>query len=118
MSKIHVLTGNQNTFTAVVHIATPAGNNSAGVLWSDAIKNSGRAKSVMTVGSGPGQITQSELDSIIAGTTIEGVFVWGDDPSFTNTQRLADLDLRATQLTNDLLAQYGQELKYFGFTRT
>lgn len=118
MSKIHVISGNGRVFTVVVHIATPAGNNAAGVAWSDAVKNSGRAVSVMTVGTGPGQITSAEMALITAGTLIEGTFKWDDDPALNNAQRQADLDLRATQLTNELLARYADELRYFGFTRT
>lgn len=118
MSKIHVLTGgSNNVYSVVVHIASPVGNNAAGVPWSDAVKNSGRALSVLKVGTGPGQILQAELDSIIAGTLIEASFSWGDNPIWTNTERIADLDLRATQLTTELLARWGAELRYFGFVR-
>lgn len=116
MSKIHILTGsNSGIFTAIVHIATPVGNNAAGTLWSDAIKNSGRNISRMKVGTGAGQILQAELDQITAGTLIEGTFQWQDDPALNNTQRVADLSLRATQMTNDLLARYAIELNYFGY---
>lgn len=118
MSKIHVLEGSGiNTFTVAVHAATPAGNNAAGTLWADAIKNSGRATSIMAVGNAAGQITQAEMNQVQGGTVIEGVFQWGDDPAWTNAQRQADLDLRATQLVTELLARYQQELKYFGFVR-
>ena len=120
MSKIHVLTGSgSNLYTVVVHIAAPVGNNSAGVSWVDALKNSGRAtESLLTVGNGAGQITQAELNQIQAGTLIEGAFQWGDNPGWTNAQRIADLDIRATQLTNELLARYAAELKFFGFVRS
>jgi hypothetical protein len=119
MAKIHVLEGSgNNVFTVVVHATTPAGNNAAGIPWTDAIKNSGRATSILTVGTGPGQIQNAEMNSITNGALIEGSFAWGDDPTWTNTQRQADLDLRASQLVTELLARYQQELKYFGFTRT
>jgi hypothetical protein len=118
MSKIHVLEGaGHNLFTVVVHANTPAGNNSAGTSWADAIKNSGRATSILTVGTGPGQIQQNEMNSITNGAIIEGSFQWGDDPAWSNAQRTADLDIRAQQLVDELLARYSQELKYFGFTR-
>jgi hypothetical protein len=118
MAKLHVLEGNpgSNSFTVVVHIATPAGNNSAGIAWSDALKNAGLNRTQMTEGVGPGLITTAEKQAIEAGTLIEGSFRWGDTPEWNNAQRQADLDLRATQLTNELLADYGQRLKYFGFT--
>lgn len=119
MAKIHVLEGNTNNlYTVAVHATTPAGNNAAGTAWSDAIKNSGRATSILTVGNGPGQIATNEMNQITAGTIIEASFQWGDDPAWTNAQRQADLDLRATQLTTELLARYQAELRYFGFTRT
>lgn len=119
MAKIHVLTGGSpNVYTVVVHATTPAGNNSAGVPWTDAVRNSGRATSILTVGTGAGQILQNEMNQITNGEIVEGSFHWGDDPTWNNTQRQTDLDLRATQLVNELLARYAQELKYFGFTRT
>ena len=119
MAKIHVIDGNTNNlYTVVVHATTPAGNNGAGIPWSDAIKNSGRAVSVLTVGNGAGQVQTNEMNQITAGSLIEAVFQWGDDPAWNNTQRQADLDLRASQLVAELLARYQQELKYFGFTRT
>lgn len=119
MAKIHVLSGaGLNTFTVVVHANTPAGNNSAGTAWTDAIKNSGRATSILTVGTGAGQIQNNEMNAITNGTIIEGSFQWGDDPAWTNAERQADLDLRASQLVSELLARYQQDLKYFGFTRT
>lgn len=119
MAKIHVLSGDSNNlYTVVVHATAPSGSNLAGVLWSDAIKNSGRAKTILTVGNGAGQITQSEMNQITSGALIEAVLHWGDDPTWTNAQRVVDLDLRATQLTTELLDRYNAELKYFGFTRT
>lgn len=119
MAKIHVLRrSGHHTFTVAVHVAVPNGNNAAGTAWSDAIKNSGRATSIMEVGNGAGQITQAEMDQITAGTVVEGVFQWGDNSAWTNPQRLADLDLRADQLASELLARLADELQYFGFTRT
>jgi hypothetical protein len=109
--------GGGDVFNVVVHIATPAGNNSAGVLWTDAVKNSGRNTSVLSVGNGAGQITQAEMNTLTAGTIVEGVMQWQDDPSLSNAQRIAALDAAANQLGTELLARYSQELKYFGFVR-
>ena len=118
MAKIHVLRGNgPNVYAVAIHVNTPAGNNLAGVPWSTAIVNSGRNHTEMTIGTGSGQISQAEVDQITAGTLIEAVLMWGDDPAWTNPQRLADLDLRATQLAAETVARIQQELKYFGFTR-
>lgn len=118
MAKIHVLSGNTNNlYTVVVHATVPAGNNSAGTTWADAIKNSGLATSILTVGTGAGQILQNEMNQITGGTIVEGSFQWGDDPAWSNAERQADLDLRATQLTTELLTSLQKQFKYFGFTR-
>lgn len=118
MAKIHVLTGSgTNIYTVAVHATTPAGLNAAGILWSDAVKNSGRAVSILTVGNGPGQIQTNEMNQITNGALIEGVMQWGDDPAWTNAERTSDLDIRASQLVTELLDRYSRELKYFGFTR-
>jgi len=117
MAKIHVLTsGSVNNYVVAVHAPTPAGNNLAGFLWSDVLKNSGRAKSILTVGTGVGQISNAEMNQISNGAIIEGVLNWDDDPAWTQPQRLADLEARANILIAELLARYNQELKYFGFT--
>lgn len=118
MAAIHVLgaTGN-NTYTVVIHATTPAGNNSAGVPWSTAIKNSGRAVSVLTVGTGAGQTNQAEMNAILGGTIIEASLTWGDNPAWTDAQRIADIDLRATQLIAETIENLKRDLKFFGYTR-
>lgn len=119
MSKIHVLTtsGSANTYQVVVHDPTPAGNNSAGILWSDAVKNSGRAKTVMTEGSGAGQITTVEKASVEAGTTLEGAFEFLDDPAWNATARNAALDAKASACVAGLESDLAKALKWFGATR-
>lgn len=117
MSAIHLLTNGGGAYNVVIHIATPVGNNSAGFLWSDCIKNSGRNSTSLSVGTGPGQITQAEADQIAAGTLIEASMQWGDDPSLSNAQRLAALDVAASHLSSDVLARYAADLKYFGLVR-
>lgn len=117
MSSIHVIQGRNNVYSVVVHVATPAGNNAAGVAWSTAIKNAGRAKTVMQVGSGAGQITTAESNDVTNGAVLEGVFQWQDNPAWTNAERIADVELRAQQLRDELLARVQDELKFFGYTR-
>lgn len=117
MARIHVLqAAGVDTYTVVVHAPTPAGNNSAGIAWSTALANAGLATTVMTVGNGPGQISQSEANQIAAGTVLEGTMQWGDNPAWTNAERQADLALRANQLIAELQARYAAQLKFFGAT--
>ncbi len=118
MSALHVLAGaGPNAFTVVIHVATPNGNNSAGVAWSDAVKNSGLVTTAMPAGNGAGQIGAAEVAAIAAGTLIEGVFQFTDDPAWTNGQRNTRLDAEATKMGAELLARLAQSLKWFGATR-
>ena len=118
MARIHILEGSGvSTYTVVVHDATPVGNNVAGVPWSDCIKNAGLNTTMMTVGAGPGQISNNEQNAIAAGTTLEGVFQWDNNPAWTQAERAADLDLRATQLIAELQASLAKRLRLFGLTR-
>lgn len=118
MAKIHILTGGgNNLYTAVIHTATPAGNNTAGIAWSTALQNSGMATTVMPIGNGAGQISQSESNQIAAGTLIEATTVWQNDPAWNTAERNADLDLRATQAVTEKLAALQVALALFGATR-
>ncbi len=106
MSKIHILQGaGPGQYQAVVHAAVPAGTNAAGVVWSDAIKNSGMGTTVLVVGNGPGQISQSEANQIAAGTVIEAQFQW---------QEGTDIDVVASQSVAELLDRLARQLKRFG----
>lgn len=118
MSSIHVLSGNgNNLYTAVMHIPTPAGNNGAGVPWAIALVNSGMAKTIMTPGTAAGQISTSEKAQIDAGTVIEVVTQWQDDPTFTTQQRLDDFTLRTSQASTARLNLLAIQLAYFGYTQ-
>lgn len=115
--KIHVLTGDGIAYSVVIHAPVPAGNNLAGVPWSTAIQNSGKNTSVLPTGNGPGQIAAAELAQIQAGTLVEAVLSFGDNPSWTQAERIAELDRQASRLVQDTLNRLQDELKYFGATR-
>lgn len=117
MSKLHVLAGKDNTYTIVVHGAV-SGSNSAGKTWASVLVASGRNTSVLNVGTGPGETDQTEMDSIIAGTTMEGVFAFTDNPSWNSTQRNAELDAQATSCLAQTTARLTSELKWYGAVRT
>lgn len=113
--RIHVLDGDENgIFRVIVHAPVPAGNNSAGVSWADAIKNSGRAVTALTVGNGAGQITSTEANQIAAGTLVEATASVAIYPGMT-PQEIADrLNFEATQAVALLQASLSKQLKYFG----
>jgi hypothetical protein len=118
MARIHILDQKgPGLYRAVVHATAPTGSNAAGVLWADAIKNSGNAVTIMPAGAGAGQITNNEANQIAAGAVIEAVFDWQDDPSWSNADRQANLDQVATVSIAELQRVLGERLKYFGATR-
>lgn len=119
MARMHILQQTApNTYSVVVHAPTPAGNNLAGVPWATAIQNAGLAVSSLPVGSGPGQITNAENVQVSSGSVIEAQFVWGDNPAWTNVERIDDLNLRAQQAVDAVVSEYQQRLKQFGRTVT
>lgn len=118
MAKIHILTGGgNNVYTAVIHASTPAGNNTAGTPWSTALRNSGMATTVMTVGNDAGQISQNEANQIAAGTLFEAVIQWQNNPAWSNAERNADLDQRASDAVAEKQAELQPKLALFGATR-
>lgn len=118
MSRIHVLEeSGVNTYRIVVHAPVPAGNNSAGVAWSTALSNSGIAGTQMTVGNGPGQISQAESNDVNGGTVIEATFSFTDDPNLSAAERNARLDFEATKLVAETQVELQRRLKYFGAVR-
>ena len=117
MARMHILQQvGFNLYQVVVHAPTPAGNNSAGVSWATAIQNAGLGVTQMAIGNGPGQITTAESNTVTNGTVIEAGFQWGDDPTWTNAQRQADLNTRAAQAVAEVTANFQNRLKFFGFT--
>lgn len=127
MARMHILQQvSPNLYDVVVHVPTPAGNNAAGFAWSAVVAaaQSSRDKdgvviapaSSMITGTGPGQIDAAEAAQIAAGTVIETRFQWGDERGWNNTQRLADLNLRAQQAVDETLAIYAERFRQFGRT--
>lgn len=118
MSTLHVLenTGQPNLYRIILHQATPAGNNSAGVTWVSALANFG-VKTRMLIGTGPGQITSAEAADVAAGITLEGEFFFQDNPADNAAARNAALDAHATRYLAELQAAIAVKLKWFGATR-
>lgn len=117
MARIHVLSrAGLNVYSCIVHAPTPAGNNVVGVAWSTAIQNSGNNTTQLTIGNGPGQITNAEANQVTAGTMIEATFPWEDNPLWTNAERTADLTTRAAQAVAIVTADLQEKLRFFGHT--
>jgi hypothetical protein len=103
-----------NQYEVVVHSPRPAGNNAAGRSWTEVLVNSGSNVSSLPVGSGGGRISNAENNQIIAGDVFETRFSWGDDPSWTNAERQADLNIRAAQAVEQAVAEFQRRMRFFG----
>ena len=112
MSKIHILKSDNNqSYEMVVHFDTPTGNNTVGLSWKACGLASGDiGTTVLEVGTGPGDITQTEYDSIIAGDIIEIVryATVGTSPTNAMIESLADIYITEWQ---DAMTRI---LKYYG----
>jgi hypothetical protein len=120
VADIHVLTGSSDRWRAVFHIAVPNQGNSVSVNYRTALVNSGvGATTVMTEGSGPGQITTAEKAQIEAGEVYEDVVEFALESGGTSVpqQRTALRAIYATRKTN-AIAELQHQLKYFGHTES
>lgn len=110
MSKIHALEGDGNLTYCVIHFAMPSGSNSAGKTWKAVGLASGyTGVTSRVVGTGPGQLTQAEYDSIIAGNTAEISGSTNADKTVDEINAWADSQIIAWQ------GQMASKLKWFGW---
>ncbi len=113
LAKIHVLESDDGcVYRVVIHFSIPTGDNAIGRSWKDCALASGMTGvTVLEVGSAPGNITQAEYDSIIAGDTVEIVRMInpGLDPSVAAVEALADIYIAEWK-------KHAQRvLKYYGY---
>lgn len=120
MATVHVLTRIGNKFRCIIHFAVPAGNNSANVSWKTAGLNSGLTGStVMTEGSGAGQITTAEKATVLSGDVIEFTADIEAETAGTSSVQLgAMVDAEAIKLIAAKTTELQTALKWFGATRT
>ena len=119
MAQAHCLEYTEGRFRIVIHTATPSGNNGAGFPWSTLLLMRGYSgRTVMTEGTGPGQITPEEKTEIVAGTLLEFELRLEASPTITGAQLQTLLQNQAPGIITAQLDQWQQELRYFGATRT
>jgi hypothetical protein len=114
MSKVHVLESNNAfSYRVAIHFPTPTGNNSVGKSWKSCALSAGNIGStVLSVGTEPGNITQAEYDSIIAGDTVECIETIspGLNPANATVEHLVDVYI------HDWKAYMQRVLRYYGHT--
>ena len=114
MAKIHIQTAHNKIYQVVVHTSMPAGNNTHGKSWQDCWVATGRNTTVMTEGTGTGQISTAEKAAVEAGTTLEFVFSM---PVESGGATVASLDQMVDQAVVDRKAALQAELKRYGYTQ-
>ena len=112
MANIHVLEGNNYQYKIVAHFPVSEGNNSVGNSWKSCLLASHPPAPVLAVGTGPGTITQTEYDDIMAGDVLEIVrtISIGTTPTNAAVIKLAD------KYIAEYLSGLASVLKYYGHT--
>lgn len=123
MSKVHVLSADHtvktskiySSYNVVIHTATPAGNNSVGFTWKAVGLSAGiLGKTVMTVGTNPGQISSAESTLVLAGDIMEITAIILVENAHATP---ASIDDMANKIISDYQTKISRELKYFGYTQ-
>lgn len=117
MSNIHVLEGQGNDYRAIIHIAVPVENNAVGVALRTALVNAGLNTTMMTVGSGAGQISSAEAAQIQAGEVYELMFTFSNNPAWTGPQRQAAFNQEVSNRASIALADLRRNMAYFGHSQ-
>lgn len=122
MSNYHVLAGREdgNAYRVAFHIPIPNANNRAGVNYRTALTASGLGgSSIMSTGTGPGQVATGEMNQITSGAIYEHVEEIETNPNETAVAYKARLDSLFTEYADtggQLLAKIRGRIEYFGYT--
>jgi len=119
MADIHTLTGGHNSWRVVMHFPVPDVNNEASVNYRIALANSGLSDTVMTTGTGPGQITSEEAAEIAAGAVYEHVVDFRLEGNGYSAVAIRDA-VRSKYLSEKIRITLNlqNKLKYFGYTES
>lgn len=121
MSDIHVLKGStQGEYRIIFHFPVASTNNSAGINYREALKNSGLARSEMVIGDGTnGTISAAERADVIAGILYEHAIDFPAESGGTlGAQVLATVRAKYASENTRVTADIGKVLKYFGYSTT
>lgn len=114
MSKVHVLkSDNMTETTVVIHTPIPENHNLVGfTLQFCAIACGITGSTILSVGDGPGDITQEEHNQIVEGAVVELVrkINPGDSPSNESVEELVDISIL------EFITQMTSNLRYYGHT--
>lgn len=114
MAKIHAFDcDDDGRYRLVIHTAMPTGNNSVGSTWKSVWLAAGRASTLMTEGTGIGQISAAEKASVLAGDLIE---INAHVPTEVVSQGAAAVNAYVDKLISQVLEKLSRQLAYYGWT--
>lgn len=121
MAKVHVLDQQSpGRYRCVLHFAVPAGNNSAGITWKNALLRAfGTPATILPDGDGTGgTISATEKASVVAGDVVERVVTIEAETGGTSAAAMgATVDAEAARLISEEQTRLGAQLKWFGVVR-
>ena len=120
MADIHVMAGDGERWSVIMHFTVPDTDNVAGVNYRTALVNSGLGGSTaMVEGDGPGQIATTEKEQIQTGVLCEHSFGFWVEGNGADAAVIRAL-LRKSYAREKALkiASLQSQLKYFGHTET
>jgi len=108
------------TYSVVVHAPTPAGVNGADLTWVSVLVYAKRNTSQLKVGAVPPNtnITQPEMDALVAGTSVEFTFNWVVGKAWPLPTREANLQSRAREEIAKQWQGIVDKYYYYGFVET
>lgn len=116
MAALHVLEGDGIRYRVVAHTNTPNGNNSANNSWKNCILSAGLNTTVLSEGTGVGQITTAEKNQVVAGDVLEMVFTVDIPTVGTTNNKLAAVQNAVAKMQADYLAQLQERFRFYGYT--
>lgn len=118
MSNIHILQRHGEKIRVVFHFPTPPGTNSANGTWKAVLLAAGVAgTTVLTEGTGLGNISAQEKSSIQSGDVLELETTIQLDMKANNAQRVAAIDEMYSKIMADYLDDLQAAYKFYGVTR-
>lgn len=118
MSDMHVLMGDGENYSVVMHFPVPPGTNLSGVPWRDALKAS-LPTTVMVEGTEKWEITTVEKTGIEAGTILERVVRVGIEPGRDTLEKVTRALRHAYKREKaELQPVMGRRFRIYGMTES
>jgi hypothetical protein len=113
MSTLHILEADaQGNYRVAIHTPVPVGNNAAGLAWKTVALAAGRTgTTVLTEGTGPGQVSVAEKATIVSGDVAEIVTMLPIDSTAWTPAKIA---AQIKTLTDQWITKQAHDLNRYG----